>query len=98
MPAAATVLPDQDEFTRRLQALDGEPHKVKEFYPKLVRKAGTRVTGAGFVMALHLAVSELPPVIAGTLLRELDAYVRVIIDDPVVQRDALKALADLTKS
>ncbi|MGW1363068.1 hypothetical protein ACWCQP_37370 [Streptomyces chartreusis] len=97
VPEAKTVLPDREEFTRRLSAVYDTPHVVAELYPKLVSKAGTRVTGTSFVLALHLAIRDygkgMPPMVAGTLLRSLDSFVRAVIDDPAVQRDALNAVA-----
>lgn len=101
MPAA-TTLPDHQDFTRRLHDLDDNPHLVEYFYPRLLKRAGTRATGRGFATALHLAVTDytaeqpLPvrDTIDTTLRRDLDMYVRAVIDDPAVQRDALDALAE----
>ncbi|MDJ0467093.1 hypothetical protein [Streptomyces sp. H27-C3] len=98
MPAT-TVLPDRDDFTRRLTAVDDEPHRVDELYPKVVARAGTRMTGPGFVMALQLAFAEytkeMPPVIAYALGKELGTYVRAVIDDPAARREALDTLGEL---
>lgn len=102
VPEAKTVLPDREEFARRLCAVHDIPHVVTELYPKLLSKAGTRVTGTSFVLALHLAVADyvkgMPPVVGGTLLRSLDSFVRAVIDDPAVQRDALNAVALLQQT
>lgn len=99
MSEAKTVLPDSAEFARRLSGVDDNPHMVDWLYPKLLSKAGTSVTGSGFVLALHLAVrdyaKDMPPMVAGTLLRDLDSFVCAVIDDPKVQREALNAVAEL---
>lgn len=100
MPDAFTVLPDAAEFTRRLHTVDDEPHRVEKFRPRLVARAGTEMTGRGFAMALHLAVEDyaagMPPIVADALRRELGSYVRTVVDDPAVQRDALHTLTELS--
>lgn len=91
------TLPDADELTRRLVAINDEPHLVERFYPRLARYAGQERTGMGVGMSLVLASDDytrgLPSVVAVQMRMILHTFVPALTDDEGAQGDALAFLA-----
>lgn len=85
------TLPDRDEMANRLVAFDGSGHMVRNFYPRLLREAGTSVPVMGYVMIMSLAVADYVDgsgmdslhsrSVQITLAMRLHEIARVLIDD-----------------
>lgn len=89
-------LPDADEITRRLTAVEDEPHLVANFYPLVASKGGRSINGMGVVLMLVLAIEDysvgLPPFMKGLLQANLRSYIEALVDDDEVKADALETL------
>lgn len=99
MDPARTVMPDEAEFVRRLQLMSVDGHEAAHFHPLLFPLAGKRISGRGMCMALAFALREygrmVPAFTISNMWLALDRYVYALVDDPVVQQDALSAIGEM---
>jgi hypothetical protein len=88
------TLPQRSEMYKRLVAVMEETHVVEQFYPLLLKHAGTQKVAKGVVIAILLGIDDytrdLPPYAQRILLKEVPAFVDAMVDDKGVAEDAKK--------
>ena len=99
IPASFIDLPTWEAEVAAYLAQVYTAHIVERYYPRLLTKAGQEQTGRGFVLALHLAAADytkgMPQIVFLGLRQRFEDFVRAVIDDEQVLRDALAALREV---
>lgn len=90
------TLPERAEMFRRLLALNSNPHLVKYLYPRFLACAGEERTADGVVLLVTTTMqdytSNMQPVMLRLTLNLAPLFVRLLIDDPDVEAEALASL------
>lgn len=96
------TLPDRDDMLRRLRKVSTQEAFETCFYPYIVQEAGAQRDASGIVMILQLAFMEFlkrqPKVVAAALLMRTEEYVRALVDDKKVQKEALAHVAEMKRA
>ena len=88
-----TTLPEREEMMRRLKSVMDDSDAVENFYPLILKAAGSELVGMGVVMMLQMAIADFTadqtPFMALVLQSSVDAYITALVDDEEVRNDAL---------
>lgn len=91
------VLPDPNTMMARLTEVDGNPHMVEHFYPRLTQFGGQMRVPVGLVMMLQLAAADymegLPVFVVAPLRRSLHRFVPALVEDETMQAEVLDLFA-----
>ena len=91
------TLPNRDKMMRRLMRVNSDPYLHRNLYPLLLKDAGKEYSGPAIVTILLYALSDFAQggrlmAIPRILRMNPDDYIKALVEDPQVRREALASL------